>query len=158
MAAEGEEGSKAETTTDINAGSSDVEIQLNACCVELRRIRMELEESEPDNAGPEALAVCLKTLAKLPVNQALLSKTRVGCEVNQAWIRCHSDKNVCKASQALVQSWRAAAGVQKTARNTRLEKEQDWPAQASSEAPASVPTSESIADSIGMDKRTKQRK
>ena len=121
MAAEGEEGSKAETTTDINAGSSDVETQLNACCVELRRIRMEQEKSEPNKAGSKALAVCLQQLAKLPVNKALLLKTHVGCELNQAWIRRHSDKKVCKVSQALIDSWKAATGVQKK-KNRKPEK------------------------------------
>ena len=78
--------------------------QLGACCTELQRLK-EAQEVP-------ALLALIKRLGALPVDTSLLRQTGVGREVNQSWLRRHSDETVRHASGVLVQQWKAGVAAE----------------------------------------------
>ena len=87
--------------------SEKAEAELVAACEELRG----LASADPSDKPSEALLALLKRLLPLPIDGGILQRTGIGKEVNQKWIRCHSDETIKTLSKELVSTWKAAVGA-----------------------------------------------
>lgn len=104
----------------VGNGGGDVLQQAKEAMVELRRLAEENENAImfKEKGGPSLEAVVEETVAlltrlkELPVDVAVLRRTRIGNEANDDWIRKHPDQAVRTAGKALVKTWKAAANVE----------------------------------------------
>lgn len=89
--------------------SASAEAKLIACCAELMELAKKYASDTSASSGPQvvaALVSILIRLASVSVDAELLRRTGVAKEVNQRWIRTHTNQDVRRASSELVHSWK----------------------------------------------------
>lgn len=89
--------------------------ELVAAAAKLRQTREAVEAGGTPGMSSEedvaALLALLRRLGTLQVTGLMLKQTGVGREVNQRWLRAHSDSRLQAESRALLQAWMTAPGV-----------------------------------------------
>jgi len=89
--------------------SASAEAKLTACCAELRELAKKYASDTSASSGPQVVAALVSIsirLASVSVDAELLRRTGVAKEVNQRWIRTHTNEDVRRASSELVHSWK----------------------------------------------------